>query len=154
MLAIQMGAQQLAVDANVVLEPLTQSCQTRFMGQIRAVIAGRLLWRQLYWYPERLLLLVGTMSAMKPQTNRSLLTYNVCWYLTVVAFIAAAFFPEGRIWGGNLWAYFPTWVIFCFAAVSLLAPVAINTLLNHSRSKPAMDNDRRFVWGCFSRRSS
>ncbi len=51
------------------------------------------------------------------------LTYILAAYLlTVALFILFSIFPEGRVWGFNLLAYFPATVIYTFIAALLLVP--------------------------------
>ncbi len=47
------------------------------------------------------------------------------YYLTLVAFLVASFFSEGRIWGFNWWAYYPPWVPWGLFGLGALAPVVL-----------------------------
>lgn len=48
----------------------------------------------------------------------------VLYIATIGAFLAGAFYPEGRVWGFNWWAYWPDWVapLLFLAGLGLILP--------------------------------
>jgi tetratricopeptide (TPR) repeat protein len=64
--------------------------------------------------------------ATNSKSKSRLLSGPECAYLaTLLIFFAASFFPETRLWGVNVWAYFPIWVRFALLGVGLLALVVV-----------------------------
>ena len=47
------------------------------------------------------------------------------YYSTLVAFLVASYFSEGRVWGFNWWAYYPSWVPWVLFGLGALAPVVL-----------------------------
>ncbi len=62
----------------------------------------------------------------KTTEERQLLKLTSALYLLLlVVYLVAAFFPEHRIWGVNIWAYYPAFVPFMLFGIGVFALVAI-----------------------------
>jgi tetratricopeptide (TPR) repeat protein len=61
-------------------------------------------------------------SAEKSYSSESCIAsiLSLFCFLLIVIHFTASFFPEGRIWGINQWAYFPSWVTFPVTFLVLL----------------------------------
>ena len=63
-----------------------------------------------------------------PSKSRTGLVFAL-YYVTLLAFLLASFFPEYRLWGINWWAYFPHYVPFILFAIGVVAPLVLLTIL-------------------------
>jgi hypothetical protein len=62
--------------------------------------------------------------------NRLVLFLSVFCFLLILIHIVAALFPQGRIWGLNQWAYFPSWLSLAVGVLVLLVFIpAVNASL-------------------------
>ncbi len=68
----------------------------------------------------------------------------VSYYLVVLGFVVATFFPHGRVWGINIWAYFPQWVIICLIAASIVAPIVLNMVMRDKPHQRQPEREGRF----------
>jgi len=61
-------------------------------------------------------------SAEKSYSSESCITLilTLLCLLTITIHFIASFFPKGRIWGINQWAYFPSWITFPVTFLALL----------------------------------
>ncbi|MCK4461804.1 MAG: hypothetical protein KAW46_08355 [candidate division Zixibacteria bacterium] len=50
------------------------------------------------------------------------------YYLTLVAFLVASYFPEHRVWGFNWWAYYPSWVPWGLFGLGVIAPIIVQVI--------------------------
>ena len=71
------------------------------------------------------------------------------YYVMLVAYLVASYFPEHRVWGFNWWAYYPDWVRWGLFGIGALVPVALRfipqTEVNNSdHTEKADTNDRKF----------
>ena len=71
------------------------------------------------------------------------------YYLTLLVYLIASYFPEHRAWGFNWWAYYPDWVRWTLFGIGALVPVALRfiprTEVNNSdHTEEADTNDRKF----------
>lgn len=57
-------------------------------------------------------------------------SYVICsvYYLMLVVYLTASFFPDYRVWGLNWWAFYPGWVRWGLLGIGLAAPI-ITTLI-------------------------
>ncbi|MDH4156238.1 MAG: tetratricopeptide repeat protein [candidate division Zixibacteria bacterium] len=74
----------------------------------------------------------------------------VCYYLTLAAYAAGAYFPEYRVWGVNLWGYMPHGISLSVLVVAaLIAPALIlvrrDRLQAHPVEAPAVRKDRSWL---------
>ena len=63
----------------------------------------------------------------------------ILYYLTLLVFLAAAFLPDHRIWGVNLWAYFPNIVPLALFAAGALVPLAAVHLVKGNDGPPGQE---------------
>ncbi len=77
------------------------------------------------------------MTAFKAVTSL-LITPAVllAYYAILTAFLAASFFPQYRVWGMNLWAYFPIYVPLVLFGLGAVIPFAIRWI-------PGRDQDNQ-----------
>jgi len=63
--------------------------------------------------------------------GRALTAQLIAYYLTLILFFLASFFPDNRIWGFNWWGYYPLWVPVGLFIIGLLAPVGAHLTLRN-----------------------
>jgi tetratricopeptide (TPR) repeat protein len=61
----------------------------------------------------------NSLSSSTDYAHITLILSLLCLLIIVIHFIAS-FFPKGRIWGINQWAYFPSWITFPVTFLALL----------------------------------
>jgi len=70
--------------------------------------------------------------------NKAVRSALTLYYLVLIAFLLAAFFPNHRIWGINWWAYYPLAVPITLFVLGLLAPLAARPLF-HNEARVSID---------------
>ena len=57
--------------------------------------------------------------------------FYLTYYLVLIAFLIASFFPEYRVWGINWWAYYPDWGRWGLFGLGALIPVVVPFIMQH-----------------------
>ncbi len=83
------------------------------------------------------------MTDSTRQTQTPTTAVLAAYYAMLLAFLLASFFPEYRVWGINLWAYFPTFVPLVLFGVGAVIPFAIRWI--PGREQISKEN-RKYVW--------
>jgi hypothetical protein len=63
------------------------------------------------------------MKSESAHTSVRLSVILTAYYTVLVAFLAASFFPQYRLWGVNWWAYFPGYVPFVLCCRMTAPPI-------------------------------
>jgi hypothetical protein len=74
----------------------------------------------------------------------------VLYYLMLVAFLAAAFSPSGRVWGVNHWAYFPPLVPVALFIIGAVVPLLVRRFAGSAEhdaraDKPMGQSERTYL---------
>ncbi|MEW6051689.1 MAG: hypothetical protein AB1644_11610 [Candidatus Zixiibacteriota bacterium] len=69
----------------------------------------------------------------------------MAYYVTLAAFFAASFFPEGRVWGINWWAYHPLWLRLALLAVGGIVPIILHLWLRN-KADADLEISSRTYW--------
>jgi tetratricopeptide (TPR) repeat protein len=56
----------------------------------------------------------------------------MAYYVVLVLFLLAAFFPQYRVWGFNWWAYYPVWVPWGLFVLGAVAPWGLRLLFKQT----------------------
>ena len=80
-------------------------------------------------------------SAHQTQTRATAVL--AAYYAVLTAFLLSSFFPEYRVWGINLWAYFPTYVPLTLFGLGAAVPFVIRWL--PERDQTSKEN-RKYIW--------
>lgn len=68
-----------------------------------------------------------------------------CYYFTLILFLVASLFPEGRIWGFNLLAFLPMSVKYILFGIGIIFPLFINKIFKNNLSIDE-NNSENIYW--------
>ncbi|MEW6412038.1 MAG: tetratricopeptide repeat protein [Candidatus Zixiibacteriota bacterium] len=78
--------------------------------------------------------------------NKSQLFIEACYYSVIGLFVVGYFFPQARLWGINLWTYFPATVALPALAAALLAPSIIRFFGRETRGQNVRRHQSFWLW--------
>ncbi|MBU0984813.1 MAG: hypothetical protein KKA42_13140 [candidate division Zixibacteria bacterium] len=88
------------------------------------------------------------MNALKDAMQSRPITLLFAYYVSLLVFLMASFYPEGRIWGLNWWAYYPLPLRLGFFAIGALIPLMVKPLMRQWRTDKR--DRRRISWSLLS----
>jgi len=82
-----------------------------------------------------------------------LIAVYAVYYSVLIAFLISSFFPQYRLWGVNVWAYFPGWVPFALFIIGVAIPAALWLGYRHdgphgNDNQPPHGDDRMYPILC------
>lgn len=67
-----------------------------------------------------------SVDTSKGKRNHKELYLFSAYYLVIVLFLLTSFFPEGRVWGVNWWAYLPALAKYSLLLLGIATPLAVS----------------------------
>ncbi|MFH1373290.1 MAG: tetratricopeptide repeat protein [bacterium] len=83
------------------------------------------------------------MTDSTRQTRMPTTAVLVAYYAILTAFLVASFFPQYRVWGINIWAYFPTYVPLVLFGLGAVIPFAVSWIPGRDQTSK---NNKKYVW--------
>ena len=69
-----------------------------------------------------------------------------CYYVTLLMFLLGALYPEGRIWGFNLWSFLPESFKYILFGIGVVFPFVINKFFKNNISIEDANNSDKTYW--------